>query len=204
MQTAVLASGSGTLLDAILTEGIPVRLVVVDRPCAATEVARGHGVEAVVHERTSFGPSFDRDAYSAEVAAILRTAGVELVVMAGWGTVFSQPMHDAYPFRILNTHPALLPAFKGWHAVDEALSYGVKVTGCTIHVATLEMDAGPILAQEAVPVLDDDTAETLHERIKAVERRIYPDTIRAVLADPARLDRGRPVAAEPTAKETTP
>ena len=187
MQTAVLASGSGTLLDAILTDGISVHLVVVDRPCAATEVAEGHGVSAVVHERTSFGPSFDRDTYTAEVAGILRDAGIELVVMAGWGTVFSEPIHEAFPHRILNTHPALLPAFKGWHAVDDALAYGVKITGCTIHVATLEMDAGPILAQEAVPVLDDDTADSLHERIKAVERRLYPATIRAVLDDPSLL-----------------
>ena len=192
MQIAVLASGSGTLLDAILGEGIPVRLVVVDRPCAATEVAARHGVEAVVHERTSFGPSFDRDAYSGEVADILREAAIELVVMAGWGTIFSGPMHAAFPNRILNTHPALLPAFKGWHAVDDALAEGVKVTGCTIHVAGLEMDTGPILAQEAVPVLPDDTAATLHERIKAVERRIYPETIRTVIDDPAILDASQP------------
>jgi phosphoribosylglycinamide formyltransferase-1 len=78
----------------------------------------------------------------------------------------------------LNTHPALLPAFKGWHAVEDALAAGVKVTGCSIHVATAEVDAGPILAQEAVAVLPGDTVETLHERIKAVERRLYPETIR--------------------------
>lgn len=197
MKLAVLASGSGTLLDAILTEGIPVELVVVDRPCRATEVAEGHGIRCVVHERTSFGPSFDREAYTAEVATILHDAGIELVAMAGYGTVFGQAIHDAFPYRIINTHPALLPAFKGWHAVDAALDYGVKVTGCTIHVATLEMDAGPILAQEAVPVLDGDTAESLHERIKAVERRLYPDTIRAVLAQPTLLDRSN------SPKETT-
>jgi phosphoribosylglycinamide formyltransferase-1 len=191
----VLASGSGTLLDAILSDGIPVELVVVDRHCAATEVADRHRVEHVVHERTSFGPSFDREAYTGEVTAILQDAGIDLVVMAGYGTVFGQAIHDAYPFRILNTHPALLPAFKGWHAVRAALDYGVKVTGCTIHVATLEMDAGPILAQEAVPILEDDSEDALHERIKAVERRLYPDTIRAVLNKPELLDR-------PPAEET--
>lgn len=188
MRTAVLASGSGTLLDAILADGIPVDLVVVDRSCAATEVAARHGVEAICHERTTFGADFDREAYTAEVTQILRDAGIELVVMAGYGTVFGQAIHDAYPNRILNTHPALLPAFKGWHAVEAALAYGVKVTGCTVHVATLEMDAGPILAQEAVPVLPGDTASELHERIKQVERRLYPETIRAVLADPGLLD----------------
>lgn len=189
MRIAVLASGSGTLLDAILTDGIPVDLVVVDRPCPATEVAERHGVDAVCHERTSFGTSFDREGYTAEVTDLLTARGIELVVMAGYGTVFGRAVHDAYPHRILNTHPALLPAFKGWHAVDDAIAAGVKVTGCTVHVATLEMDEGPILAQEAVRVLDDDTAATLHERIKEVERRLYPDTIRAVLAAPDLLDR---------------
>lgn len=199
MRTAVLASGSGTLLDAILADGIPVELVVVDRPCAAIEVAERHGVRAVCAERTSFGAGFDRDAYSAEVAELLHAGGIDLVVMAGFGTVFSQPMHDAFPHRILNTHPALLPAFKGWHGVEDALAYGVKVTGCTVHVATLEVDAGPILAQEAVAVLPEDTVESLHERIKAVERRLYPATIRAVLAEPALLDRiPTPRAEEPT------
>jgi phosphoribosylglycinamide formyltransferase-1 len=106
-------------------------------------------------------------------------------------------VHDAFPNRILNTHPALLPSFKGWHAVEAALDYGVKVSGCTVHVATLEMDAGPILAQEAVPVLPGDTAAELHERIKQVERRLYPDTIRAVLADPAILDRSPRTTQEP-------
>lgn len=192
MRTAVLASGSGTLLEAILADRIPVDLVVADRACRATEVAAAHGVDAVTHARTSFGADFDRDAYTGEVAALLQDAGIDLVVMAGYGTVFGASIHAAYPSRILNTHPALLPAFKGWHAVEAALDYGVKVTGCTVHVATLEMDAGPILAQEAVPVLPDDTVETLHERIKSVERRLYPATIRQVLDDPSVLDRTRP------------
>jgi phosphoribosylglycinamide formyltransferase-1 len=107
--------------------------------------------------------------------------------MAGFGTIFGAAIHTAFPGRILNTHPALLPSFKGWHAVRDALAYGVKVTGCTVHVATLEVDAGPILAQEAVPVLPGDDEDSLHERIKAVERRLYPETIRAVLADPSLL-----------------
>ena len=188
MQIAVLASGSGTLLDAILTDGIPVSLVVVDRPCAATGVAERHGVKAVVHERTSFGASFDRDAYSAEIAQLLRDAGIELVVMAGWGTIFGEAIFDEFPRRVLLTHPALLPAFRGWHAVEDALAYGVKLTGCTILIATVEMDVGPILAQEAVPVLPDDDTASLHERIKGVERRLYPQTIRRVLEDPSLLD----------------
>ena len=187
VRIAVLASGSGTLLEAILADGIPVSLVVVDRPSRATEVADRHGVPSTLVERDSFGDDFDRSGYTQRVVEVLLAAEIDLVVMAGFGTVFAEPIHVAFEHRILNTHPALLPAFKGWHAVREALSYGVKVTGCTIHVATLEVDAGPILAQEAVPVLDGDDEGSLHERIKAVERRLYPETIRAVLADPSIL-----------------
>jgi phosphoribosylglycinamide formyltransferase-1 len=181
VRVAVLASGSGTILDAILREGIPVAVVVVDRPCGAVDVAERHGVPAVLLERPSFGPDFDREAYTAEVVAVLRDHDVDLVVMAGWGTILAPPMFDAFGGRILNTHPALLPAFKGWHAVRDALAAGVKVTGCTVHVATPEVDEGPILAQEAVPVEPGDTEESLHERIKAVERRLYVRTIREVL-----------------------
>ena len=191
MRIAVLASGSGTLLEAILDDGIPVALVVVDRPSKALGVAEARDVEAVLVERTSFGNDFDRDAYTAQVVDILKARDIELVVMAGYGTIFSEAIHEAFPDRILNTHPALLPSFKGWHGVRDALEYGVKVTGCTVHVATLEVDAGPILAQEAVAVLPDDDEASLHERIKAVERRLYPQTIRAVLADPALLTRTR-------------
>jgi phosphoribosylglycinamide formyltransferase-1 len=181
VRIGVLASGSGTLLESILADDIPVDLVVVDRPCRATEVSERHGVPAVLVERDSFGRYFDRVAYTEQVVDVLQAHEVDLVVMAGFGTIFEKPIHDAYPGRILNTHPALLPAFPGWHSVSDALDYGVKVTGCTVHVATLEVDAGPILAQEAVPVLPDDTVEALHERIKEVERRLYPDTIKAIL-----------------------
>ena len=101
--------------------------------------------------------------------------------MAGWGTILGPAAVAAMPGRIINTHPALLPAFPGWHAVRDALAYGVMVTGCTVHVATEEVDAGPILAQEAVTVEPDDTVASLHERIKAVERRIYVRTISEIL-----------------------
>ena len=178
MRIGVLASGSGTILDAILQADLPIAVVLVDRPCRATEVAEAAGVPAAVIERTSFGKDFDRVEYTHRVVDALAEHGVEVVVMAGFGTILEKPIHDAYPLRVLNTHPALLPSFPGWHAVEDALAYGVKVTGCTVHLATLEVDAGPILAQEAVPVLPDDTKETLHERIKDVERRLYPKTIR--------------------------
>jgi phosphoribosylglycinamide formyltransferase-1 len=183
VRIGVLASGSGTNLEAILAAGLPVVVVVVDRPCRATDVAAAHGLASVVVQRDSFGPSFDREAYTERVVDALEANDVDVVVMAGFGTILSKQIHDAYPGRILNTHPALLPAFPGWHAVEEALAAGVKVTGVTVHVATVDVDAGPILAQEAVPVLPDDTVETLHERIKTVERRLYPDTIRQFVED---------------------
>ena len=111
----------------------------------------------------------------------LQDAEIDVVAMAGFGTIVPA-LPDAYPGRVLNSHPALLPAFKGWHAVRAALEAGVVETGTTIHVATADVDDGPILAQEAVPVLPGDTEETLHERIKQVERRLYPQTIRRFLA----------------------
>jgi len=178
MRLGVLASGSGTILQAILDSGLPVAVVVVDRACRATEIAAATGFSAELVERTSFGADFDRLAYTHQVVDALQRHDVDVIAMAGYGTILDKPIHDAFEGRILNTHPALLPAFPGWHSVEDALAYGVKVTGVTVHVATLEVDSGPILAQEAVPVLPGDTKETLHERIKEVERRLYPDTIR--------------------------
>jgi phosphoribosylglycinamide formyltransferase 1 len=181
VRIGVLASGSGTILDAILEEGLPVVVVVADRQCRALKVAESYGVDAVLVRRDRFDDGFDRDAYSAEVAKVLEGYDAELVAMAGFGTILGRPVHEAFPGRILNTHPALLPSFPGWHAVRDALAHGVKVTGCTIHVATVEVDAGPIVAQAAVPVLPGDTEDTLHERIKDVERQLYPSTIRAIV-----------------------
>jgi phosphoribosylglycinamide formyltransferase 1 len=176
---AVLASGSGTILRSMLDQDLPIAVVLADRPCGALGIAEEAGVPAELVARTTFGADFDRVAYTHEVVDVLVRHEVDLVAMAGFGTILEKPVHDAYPDRIVNTHPALLPAFKGWHAVEDAVAAGVKVTGCTVHFARLDVDDGPILAQEAVPVLPDDTVETLHERIKDVERRLYP----SVLAD---------------------
>jgi phosphoribosylglycinamide formyltransferase-1 len=179
---AVLASGSGTILRSMLDHGLPIAVVLADRPCGALAIAEEAGVPTELVERTNFGADFDRVVYTHEVLDALNRHQVDLIAMAGFGTILSKPIHDAFPDRIVNTHPALLPAFKGWHAVDDALAAGVKVTGCTVHLARLEVDEGPILAQEAVPVLPDDTVETLHERIKEVERRIYPEVLRKLLS----------------------
>ncbi len=181
MRIGVLASGGGSNLEAMLDDGIAVAVVAVDRPCGATDVADRHAVPSVLVERDSFGPDFDRLAYTERLVDALAAHGVELVAMAGFMTVLEKPVFDAFDRRILNTHPSLLPAFKGAHAVRDALEHGVKVTGCTVHVATMELDDGPILAQEAVPVLPGDTVPSLHERIKVVERRLYPATLREIV-----------------------
>ena len=181
---AVLASGSGTILQSMLDADLPIAMVIADRPCTALERAARAGIPAELVARTSFGADFDRDAYTTEVVDALRRYDISLVAMAGFGTILGQAVHDAFPGSIVNTHPALLPAFKGWHAVEDAFAAGVKVTGCTVHLATLEVDEGPILAQEAVPVLDGDTVETLHERIKDVERRLYPKVLRELVNGP--------------------
>lgn len=179
----MLASGSGTILRALVDADLPIVVVIVDRPCGATAIAAGAGIPVEVVERSSFGADFDRVAYTNRIVDTLERHGVDVIAMAGFGTILEKPIHDAYAGRIVNTHPALLPAFKGWHAVEEALAAGVKVTGCTVHLATLEVDDGPILAQEAVPVLPDDTVESLHERIKEVERRLYPAVLHQMIEE---------------------
>lgn len=181
MQIAVLASGAGTILDALISAGLPIVVVVVDRPCGAEHVAAAAGILVERVMRPTFGPGFDRDAFTDGVVAALAPYEVAVVAMAGYGTVLGRSIHDAYPGRILNTHPALLPAFKGWHAVEQALAAGARETGCSVHVATLEVDDGPILAQESVTILPGDTPASLHERIKEVERRLYPATISSVI-----------------------
>jgi phosphoribosylglycinamide formyltransferase 1 len=193
-RVAALVSGSGTILAAILQAGVPVEVALADRPCAALDIAAGGGAETVLLDRRDwggFGEGFDRAGYTEALTDILVARAPDLVVMAGFGTVLAQAVHDAFGGRILNTHPALLPAFPGWHGVADALAAGVAVTGCTVHLATLQTDAGPILAQEEVPVLAGDTVESLHERIKVVERRLYPATILAALQA---LAAGRPVS----------
>lgn len=182
MSLAVLVSGTGSILDAMVAAGLPVALVISDRPCPAIALAADHDIEAVVVRRDSFGSDFDRDAYTVRLTELLVDRGVSVVAMAGFGTILGQPVYDRFAGQILNTHPALLPAFPGWHAVRDALAHGVSVTGCTVHLATLEVDAGPILAQEPVDVRSDDDEASLHERIKTVERRLYVETIRSVLA----------------------
>src|SRR5205085_1462895 len=178
VKLGVLASGSGTNLQAIIDAGLPVAVVVTDRPgVAALDRAAAAGIPTVVVDRAGYLP--DRLSFTAAIVEALTTHDVDLVAMAGFMTVLAEPMFVAFPGKVINTHPSLLPSFRGAHAVADALAAGVKVTGCTIHIATIEVDDGPILAQEAVPILEIDDEDTLHERIKAVEHQLYP----RVLAD---------------------
>lgn len=180
---AVAVSGTGSLLAAMLEQGLPIDLVLADRSCkGVNEVPKGYGIPSVLIPRTDYSPAFNRDAYTQQVIAKLREYQVDLLVMAGFMTVFSERMFqpETYQNAVTNTHPSLLPAFKGEKAVADALEFGVKWTGCTIHWATPKLDDGPILAQEVVPVIEGDTVDTLWERIKGVERTLYPQVIRQV------------------------
>lgn len=183
---AVLASGSGTILEAIAGSGIDVAIVCCDRECRALEVGKRLGVDTELLDRHSyggFGDAFDREGYTDALVKMLQSHDIDVVAMAGFGTVLAPSAYKEYSGKILNTHPALLPAFPGWHAVKDALEAGVKVTGCTVHIATPEVDAGLILAQRSVDVLEADTIVSLHERIKQVEREIYPAAIRSFMEE---------------------
>lgn len=180
VRLAVLVSGSGTLLEAMFRAELPIALVASDRACRGLSLAEERGVQSLLVERSDFGSDFDRDNYAKAMSAALEQHEIDLVAMAGFGTVMGPSIFHSMPGRIVNTHPSLLPSFPGWHAVRDALDFGVKVTGCTIHVATPEVDHGPILAQEAVPILEGDDESTLHERIKTVERWLYVDTLQTI------------------------
>jgi phosphoribosylaminoimidazolecarboxamide formyltransferase/IMP cyclohydrolase len=193
----VLVSGSGTNLQAIIDAGLPVAVVVSDRPgVAALDRAAAAEIPTEVVDRSRLLP--DRETFTRAVTDVLLDYGVDVVAMAGFMTVLAPPIFEAFPGRVINTHPSLLPSFRGAHAVADALAAGVKVTGCTIHVATVSVDDGPILAQEPVAVLPDDTEDSLHERIKAVEHRIYPSVLARLLSE---LE-GRPADARAAAART--
>ena len=184
MRLAVLVSGTGSILEAISHSGIEISLVVADRECEAIQRALDRGLNVELIERSDFGEKFDRVAYTNQLVRKLEVAEIELIAMAGFGTILEKPIYDAYAGKVLNTHPSLLPAFPGWNAVEEAIIAGVEETGCTIHQATLEVDSGPILAQETVPILEGDNTASLHERIKMIERKLYVNVIKRIMNEP--------------------
>jgi phosphoribosylglycinamide formyltransferase-1 len=178
-------SGSGTILEAIIEADLAVSLVISDRPCRGLDIATQHGVPALLVDRRAFGGfsrDFDRASFSKSLTLALQENVIDVIAMAGFGTITSAEFHHAFPGRVLNTHPSLLPDFKGWHAVQLALDAGVAETGCTVHVATEELDDGPILAQVRVPIHPGDDVNLLQERIKEVERVVYPRVIREFMA----------------------
>jgi phosphoribosylglycinamide formyltransferase 1 len=183
---AVLISGRGSNLQAIIDaigEGrLDARIAVAisNRPDAGgLQRAREAGIEALALATTDYP---DRDAYDAVIVQMLRARAVDLVCLAGFMRLVGPPLLDAYPNRILNIHPSLLPSFPGLDAQRQALAHGVRISGATVHLVTGELDGGPIVSQAAVPVLDDDTVETLSARILVEEHRIYPLAIARVLA----------------------
>jgi phosphoribosylglycinamide formyltransferase-1 len=178
---AVLVSGTGSILKAMIAQKVPIALVLADRPCRALDIAQAAGVTTKLTERSSFGRDFDRDGYTKQVIAALRACHTDLVALSGFMTLLAAPMFDEYPGRVLNIYPSLLPAFKGDQPVRDALAYGVKLTGCTVHIVTPSRTPGRVIAQAAVTVHAYDTVESLHERIKTKERELYPATIKKVL-----------------------
>lgn len=177
----ILVSGRGSNMEALLramhTGHLSARCAVVisDNPSApALDRAAEYGVETLVLERRAYP---GRTAHEGAIASALMTRGVELVLLAGYMRLLRGPVLTAYPNRILNIHPSLLPAFPGLHAHRQALEHGVKVAGCTVHFVDAGTDTGPIVLQAAVPVLEEDTEETLAARVLAQEHRLYPAAV---------------------------
>jgi len=189
---AVLISGRGTnlqaIIDAVTSSRLDATIAVVmsNRADAAGLVrARAASIETVVLNPREHP---DRDAYDRAIVRILKARDVGLVCLAGYMRLVGKPLLDAFPQRILNIHPSLLPSFRGLDAQCQALEHGVRITGATVHLVTSDLDDGPIVMQAAVPVFDDDTADTLAARILIEEHRIYPEAIARLLEERWSLD----------------
>ena len=178
LRLGVMASGSGSNFEALVQAcrsgalAAEVALLVVNNPgCGAMERAERLGVPCRLHDHRQ-QPS--REALDRTLITSFREAGADLVVMAGWMRIVTQELIDAYPERLINIHPSLLPSFRGARAIEQALAAGVRLSGCTAHLVSLEVDTGPILVQAAVPVDPADTSDSLAARIHAQEHRILP------------------------------
>lgn len=188
----VLASGSGTNLQAIIDAAesreldAEIRVVISDVADAyALARSRAKGIPTIAIDRKSFQT---KQEFEAAIAAHLNTHGVELVCLAGFMRIIGQTLLGAFPNRMINIHPALLPSFPGLHGQRQAFDYGVKIAGCTVHFVDGKTDHGPIICQAAVEVTEDDTAETLAERILKEEHRIYPAAIQLYAEGRLRID----------------
>jgi phosphoribosylglycinamide formyltransferase-1 len=183
----VLVSGSGTNLQAVIDAVASGRLgatigVVISNLATAKglERARAAGIPTVVVEHKAHA---SREAFDAALVEVLRAHGVSCVVLAGFMRLVTPVLLSAFPERVVNIHPALLPAFPGVHAQAQALAYGVRVSGCTVHLVDAGMDSGPVLAQVAVPVLEDDTEESLRDRILVEEHALLPAVLQWLADD---------------------
>jgi phosphoribosylglycinamide formyltransferase-1 len=200
LRLGCLASGGGSNLQAIIDRcrdgSLPAEISVVisNKPdSGALQRARRAGIPALCIDHRNY-PS--REDFDRAVVAALLEAGVELIVLAGFMRLISDVFLDAFPGRIMNIHPALLPAFPGLHVQRKALEYGARVTGCTVHFVDGGVDTGPIVIQAVVPILDDDTEESLSARILEQEHRIYPRAIELFAQGRLHID-GRRVRIEP-------
>jgi phosphoribosylglycinamide formyltransferase-1 len=178
----VLASGRGSNFQAIIDSiesgflSAEIGVLITDSPRAfAIERAKRSGIEHLVLEPRRYAT---RDLYFEDIAKELKKRGVGLIVLAGFMRIVGKPLIEAFPSSIMNIHPALLPAFPGLHGQRQAIEYGVKISGCTVHFVDGGMDTGPVIIQAAVPVTDDDTEESLSERILAFEHKIFPEAIK--------------------------
>lgn len=197
LKIGVLLSGSGTnlqaIIDAIADDALPVEIVHVisSRPDAyGIERARAARIGVTALNRDVYA---DPAAADARIVEEMRAAGAEYLVMAGYMRKVTPVVLDAFPDRVLNLHPALLPSFMGAHAIEEAFDAGVKVTGITVHFANAEYDKGPIIAQRAVEVREDDTLESLEARIHEAEHALYPEVLRWLAAGRVTITEDRKV-----------
>ena len=192
LKVAVFASGGGTNMQVLIDRvqsgelNVALDLLVCDKPQAkAVERARQAGMDTFLFNPKEYA---SREAYEREIVAELDRRGIGLVVMAGFMRLVTDELVRPYYGRMINLHPALLPAFKGAHGIEDALEYGVKVTGVTVHYVSLDMDAGPIIAQQPVEVLEGDTADTLAARIHAAEHELLPRVVRLISEGRVALD----------------
>ena len=186
VKLGIMASGKGSNFEVVAQAikhrqlNAQIQVLIYNNPAIqAVERAERWGVPAILLNHRTYKRREDLDTAIVEV---LRQYEVEWIVMAGWMRIITPVLIDAFPDKIINIHPSLLPSFKGAHAVEQALEAGVKITGCTVHLVRPEVDSGPILVQAAVPVLSDDTAETLHARIQVQEHRILPQALAQLAA----------------------
>jgi len=182
VKIGVLASGRGSNFQAIIDEieagrlSAKIEILIVDNPEAyAIERAKKHGIPYLYINPNDFST---KEAFYEKIRDELLARSVDLVVLAGFMRIVKKPLLDAFPNRIMNIHPALLPSFPGLHGQKQAVDYGVRISGCTVHFVDEGVDSGPIIIQAAVPVHPDDTEETLSERILKLEHKIYPEAIR--------------------------